>query len=99
MGLWDAVVLIVLIGAVARVRVAKYGGHSITDWRRGERSGGPGQVDSRTAADIAELSRRIAVLERIVTERSYDVAAQIEALRDVRPAEGADTVLRPGTRL
>jgi hypothetical protein len=27
------------------------------------------------------------VLERIVTDRSYDVASQIEALRDQRPLE------------
>ena len=30
---------------------------------------------------------RIAVLERIVTDRGYEVASQIEALRDQRPVD------------
>jgi hypothetical protein len=33
------------------------------------------------------LEERVRVLERIVTDRGYDVAAQIEALRDVRSVE------------
>ncbi|MBU6268687.1 MAG: hypothetical protein KGN34_14165 [Sphingomonadales bacterium] len=84
MGFWDAVVLIVLIAAVARVRIARHGGSLTTDWRRGESMIGTGQVDSRIAADIADLSRRIAVLERIATENrsQRDIAAEIEALRD-----------------
>ena len=36
------------------------------------------------ATNIAELEKRIEVLERIVTDRGYDVATQIEALRDAR---------------
>lgn len=46
---------------------------------------------SRTAqqdAKIEVLEDRIAVLERIVTDRGYDLATQIEALRDVRPDNG-----------
>jgi uncharacterized protein with GYD domain len=34
------------------------------------------------AANNAELEERIRVLERIVTDGSYDVALQIEALKD-----------------
>lgn len=37
------------------------------------------------AAHTRELEERIKVLERIITDRGYDVAAQIEALRD-RPS-------------
>ncbi|OYW45454.1 MAG: hypothetical protein B7Z33_06315 [Sphingomonadales bacterium 12-68-11] len=33
---------------------------------------------------IKELEERVRVLERIVTDRGYDVATQIEALRDQR---------------
>ncbi|MBN9506482.1 MAG: hypothetical protein J0I69_10685 [Altererythrobacter sp.] len=33
---------------------------------------------------IAEMEDRIRVLERIVTDKGYDVATQIEALRDQR---------------
>lgn len=36
------------------------------------------------ATSNSELEERVRVLERIVTDRGYDVAAQIEALRDTR---------------
>ena len=39
------------------------------------------------AARNQELEDRVAVLERIVTDRGYDVATQIEALRDQRRVE------------
>jgi hypothetical protein len=34
-----------------------------------------------------ELEDRVRVLERIVTDKGYDVAAQIEALRDARKVD------------
>ena len=39
------------------------------------------------AAKTQELEDRVRVLERIVTDKGYDVAAQIEALRDTRSVE------------
>ena len=36
------------------------------------------------AASTKELEDRVRVLERIVTDKGYDVATQIEALRDQR---------------
>ena len=36
------------------------------------------------ASRITEMEDRIRVLERIVTDKGYNVAAQIEALRDAR---------------
>jgi hypothetical protein len=39
------------------------------------------------ATSNKELEERVAVLERIVTDRGYDVATQIEALRDQRRVE------------
>lgn len=39
------------------------------------------------AARNTELEDRVRVLERIVTDRGYDVATQIEALRDARKVE------------
>ena len=39
------------------------------------------------AASNQELEDRVQVLERIVTDRGYDVATQIEALRDQRRVE------------
>lgn len=35
-------------------------------------------------ATVEALEERVRVLERIVTDKGYDVAAQIEALRDTR---------------
>ncbi|MXO58527.1 hypothetical protein GRI89_03085 [Altererythrobacter salegens] len=40
------------------------------------------------SARMAEMEERLQVLERIVTDRGYDVATQIEALRDKRRVEG-----------
>ncbi len=39
------------------------------------------------AASNAELEQRLRVLERIVTDKGYDVATQIEALRDARQVD------------
>lgn len=39
---------------------------------------------------VQELEDRVRVLERIVTDRGYDVATQIEALRDQRRVEAED---------
>ncbi len=43
------------------------------------------------ASQVTQLEDRVAVLERIVTDRGYDVATQIEALRDQREVESADS--------
>jgi predicted nucleic acid-binding protein len=49
------------------------------------------QATAEKAAQYAvnnqELTDRVAVLERIVTDSGYDVATQIEALRDQRRVE------------
>jgi phage shock protein B len=39
------------------------------------------------ASRVNELEERVQVLERIVTDRGYDVATQIDALRDQRRVE------------
>jgi hypothetical protein len=36
------------------------------------------------ASQIQRLEDRVQVLERIITDRGYDIATQIEALRDTR---------------
>lgn len=43
--------------------------------------------DHASAQTIAELEKRVRVLERIATDRGHDVAAQIEALRENRGSE------------
>ena len=42
------------------------------------------------ASHVQELEDRVRVLERIVTDGGYNVAAQIEALRDTRRVEELD---------
>lgn len=38
-------------------------------------------------SQVQQLEDRVQVLERIVTDRGYDVATQIEALRDTKSVE------------
>jgi hypothetical protein len=56
------------------------------------------QMSAEKAAQYAshnrELEERVRVLERIVTDRGYDIAAQIEALRDTRRVEADDLAAR-----
>ena len=40
---------------------------------------------------VQQLEDRVRVLERIVTDRGYDIATQIEALRDTRETENRGT--------
>ena len=42
------------------------------------------------SSHVQQLEDRVRVLERIVTDRGYDVATQIEALRDQRRVEQPD---------
>ena len=43
------------------------------------------------SAKVQQLEDRVQVLERIVTDKGYDVATQIEALRDTREVEQTDS--------
>jgi hypothetical protein len=43
------------------------------------------------ASQVQQLEDRVRVLERIVTDKGYDVATQIEALRDQRRVSDVDT--------
>ena len=43
------------------------------------------------ASQVQRLEDRVRVLERIVTDRGYDIATQIEALRDTRTVEDGDS--------
>ena len=60
------------------------------------------QQDNHQLRDQAEqiraLEDRVRVLERIVTDGSYSVAAEIEALRDTPKAEGSGVPLGLGKR-
>lgn len=44
------------------------------------------------ATHIQRLEDRVQVLERIITDRGYDIATQIEALRDTRRVDDSSGV-------
>ena len=46
------------------------------------------------ASRTQELEDRVRVLERIVTDRGYDIATQIEALRDQRQTDDRNMDMR-----
>ena len=50
------------------------------------------------ASHNQQLEDRVRVLERIVTDKGYDVATQIEALRDARRTEALIDSREPGVR-
>ncbi|MEA3067810.1 MAG: hypothetical protein QOK41_1217 [Sphingomonadales bacterium] len=50
------------------------------------------QENARLKAQVQQLQDRIRVLERIVTDRGVETAAQIEALRDRDAIENGDKV-------
>ena len=50
------------------------------------------------ASHNQQLEDRVRVLERIVTDKGYDVAAQIEALRDARRTEALIDARETGVR-
>lgn len=58
------------------------------------------QATAEKAAQYAshsrELEERVRVLERIVTDKGYDVATQIEALRDHAPVQDGRRALTEG---
>ena len=61
------------------------------------------ELSAEKAAQYAShnqaLEDRVRVLERIVTDKGYDVATQIEALRDARRTEALIDSREPGARL
>jgi hypothetical protein len=56
------------------------------------------ETAAQYAAHTTELEDRVRVLERIVTDKGYDVATQIEALRDARKTEALIEAREPEGR-
>jgi hypothetical protein len=80
-----------LIGLVAVVMI--FGIPMLAIWTKHQnemrKQGGFADGEAQRLADQVEaLQDRVQVLERIVTDRGYDVATQIEALRDARQEAG-----------
>lgn len=55
--------------------------------------------DRSSGLASAEIEDRLRVLEKIVTDRGFDVAHQIEALRDMRRADELVDARREGEKL
>jgi hypothetical protein len=55
------------------------------------RAGALTETNAQSAARAAALEERVRILEAIVTDKSYDVAAQIEALRGPASLENRST--------
>ena len=51
-----------------------------------------GDENARLRTQVKQLQDRIQVLERIVTDRGVETAAQIEALRDREQIENGDKI-------
>ena len=52
---------------------------------------GSAHGDAAMKAEVKELRERIKVLERIVTDGGYNLASEIDALRDTQKVENQDS--------
>lgn len=50
------------------------------------------EKSAQYAAHTERLEQRVRVLERIITDKGFDTAAQIEALRDIQTVEPARSI-------
>ena len=80
---FSMVVAIVLIVSIAGVLRAKFGDHGRRSGRRGERDIVAHDPDAaRLHDEVRTLKERVAVLERIATDKTNRLEHEIEALRD-----------------
>lgn len=94
-----------LIGLVAVVMI--FGIPLSAIWTRHRKELAQMQIDTTAentaeraaqyASQIQRLEDRVQVLERIVTDKGYDVATQIEALRDTRRVDDLGSGVPLGT--
>ncbi len=85
-----------LIGLVAVLMI--FGIPMLAIWTKHQsdmrKQGGFAEGEARRLTDQVEaLQDRVQVLERIVTDGGYDLATQIEALRDARQDSGTELTL------
>ena len=80
MGPFEMVIGIVLITAVASIVKAKMG--IGRDWKGNERPLRDDAETERLRAEVRQLKERLAVIERIVTDKGLTVSDEIERLRD-----------------
>lgn len=91
-----AIVLVMTVGWLVNNWIRAKHGYALEDeWggktHKGESDDARGlrEENARLAERLAHFEDRVVVLEKIVTDRGFDLAHQIEALRDERPALAA----------
>ena len=87
MGEFVGLVTIVMVFGIPLLSIWSKHQRKIAELRLDAATQASAQKAAQYATHIAELEERVRVLERIVTDKGYDVASQIEALRDTRRVE------------
>lgn len=89
----DIMALLIPIIALSIPIVAIWTKHrtKIAELQIGATADATAEKAAQYASNIQQLENRVRVLERIVTDGGYDVAAQIEALRDTNHVESLDS--------
>jgi hypothetical protein len=88
----DIIVLLIPILALSIPIIAIWTKHQqkIAEMQIGSTAQHTAEKAAQYASQVQALEDRVRVLERIVTDGGYNVASQIEALRDVRRVEDHD---------
>lgn len=100
MGAWIPIVAIIMGCLIPMVAIWTKHQQKVAEMQIGTTAAATAEKAAQYASQVSELEDRVRVLERIVTDRGYDVATQIEALRDQRAVEDKDagTPLNLGTK-
>ncbi len=90
-----ALLLPVIVLSIPLVAIWTKHQQKMTEMQIGATAEHTAEKAAQYATHIQRLEDRVQVLERIVTDRGYDIATQIEALRDQRRVdeEGAGVPL------
>ncbi|MET4130899.1 hypothetical protein ABIE62_000007 [Porphyrobacter sp. MBR-155] len=95
-----ALLLPVIVLSIPLVAIWTKHQQKMTEMQIGSTAEQTAEKAAQYATHIQRLEDRVQVLERIVTDRGYDIATQIEALRDQRRVdeEGAGVPLGLGSK-
>lgn len=88
MGEFIPIIAIIMGCMIPMVAIWSKHQQKLAEMQVGTTAAATAEKAAQYAAHTAELEKRVQVLERIVTDRGYDIATQIEALRDTRSVEG-----------
>lgn len=91
--MWDWAYLIPMIGVSIPV-IAIWTTHQrkLAEMQMDTTAASTAEKAAQYASRVQELEDRVRVLERIVTDKGYDIATQIEALRDQRSVDEGNGV-------